>query len=175
MVDVVAEGWGQGHARASALGAAGMMAMLAAAANGQTRGAQAAPGAGRCAARAPAESSAIALRALADARAEPHRARRRRGDHQRPVIQPPRGNRDDWRASRCSMRAHARRWTGSPARRGRRRFPTTIARSTTLRGCARQACAKTRRDRGACGPSAAVQVVRRRVPDRSRPIRAGTR
>ena len=36
VVDVVAEGWGQGHARASALGAAGMMAMLAAAANGQT-------------------------------------------------------------------------------------------------------------------------------------------
>ncbi len=36
VVDVVAEGWGQGHARASALGAAGMMATLAAAANGQT-------------------------------------------------------------------------------------------------------------------------------------------
>jgi hypothetical protein len=35
VVDVVAEGWGQGHARASALGVAGMMASLAAAANGQ--------------------------------------------------------------------------------------------------------------------------------------------
>ena len=35
VVDVVAEGWGQGHARASALGGAGMMALLAAAANGQ--------------------------------------------------------------------------------------------------------------------------------------------
>jgi hypothetical protein len=35
LVDVVAEGWGQGHARASALGIAGMMATLAAAANGQ--------------------------------------------------------------------------------------------------------------------------------------------
>jgi hypothetical protein len=35
VVDVVAEGWGQGHARASALGGAGMIAMLAAAANGQ--------------------------------------------------------------------------------------------------------------------------------------------
>jgi hypothetical protein len=34
LVDVVAEGWGQGHARASALGVAGMMASLAAAANG---------------------------------------------------------------------------------------------------------------------------------------------
>jgi hypothetical protein len=34
VVDVVAEGWGQGQARASALGGAGMMAMLAAAANG---------------------------------------------------------------------------------------------------------------------------------------------
>ena len=37
VVDIVAEGWGQGHARASALGGAGMMAMLAAAANGQTQ------------------------------------------------------------------------------------------------------------------------------------------
>jgi hypothetical protein len=36
VVDVVAEGWGQGHARASALGVAGMMAALASAANGQT-------------------------------------------------------------------------------------------------------------------------------------------
>ena len=36
VVDVVAEGWGQGHARTSALGGAGMMAVLAAAANGQT-------------------------------------------------------------------------------------------------------------------------------------------
>ena len=35
VVDIVAEGWGQGHARASALGIAGMMATLAAAANGQ--------------------------------------------------------------------------------------------------------------------------------------------
>ena len=37
VVDVVAEGWGQGHARASALGVAGMMATLAAAANGAAR------------------------------------------------------------------------------------------------------------------------------------------
>jgi hypothetical protein len=37
VVDVVAEGWGQGHARASALGEAGMMLTLASAANGQTR------------------------------------------------------------------------------------------------------------------------------------------
>jgi hypothetical protein len=36
VVDAAAEGWGQGHARASALGVAGMMATLAAAANGQT-------------------------------------------------------------------------------------------------------------------------------------------
>jgi hypothetical protein len=34
VVDVVAEGWGQGNARSSALGVAGMMASLAAAANG---------------------------------------------------------------------------------------------------------------------------------------------
>ena len=37
VVDVVAEGWGQGHARASVLGVAGMMATLAAAANGATQ------------------------------------------------------------------------------------------------------------------------------------------
>ena len=36
VVDVVAEGWGQGHARSTALGAAGMMATLAAAANGDS-------------------------------------------------------------------------------------------------------------------------------------------
>jgi hypothetical protein len=35
IVDIVAEGWGQGHARASALGVAGMMSALAVAANGQ--------------------------------------------------------------------------------------------------------------------------------------------
>lgn len=35
VVDVAAEGWGQGNARASALGVAGMMATLAAAANGE--------------------------------------------------------------------------------------------------------------------------------------------
>ena len=36
VVDVVSEGWGQGQARASAVGVAGMMATLAAAANGQS-------------------------------------------------------------------------------------------------------------------------------------------
>ena len=36
VVDIAAEGWGQGQARSSALGVAGMMAALAAAANGQT-------------------------------------------------------------------------------------------------------------------------------------------
>ena len=35
IVDIVAEGWGQGQARSSALGVAGMMASIAAAANGQ--------------------------------------------------------------------------------------------------------------------------------------------
>ena len=35
VVDIVAEGWGQGQARSTALGVAGMMAALAAAANGQ--------------------------------------------------------------------------------------------------------------------------------------------
>ncbi|MBV9890737.1 MAG: hypothetical protein JO090_07620 [Rhizobacter sp.] len=37
VVDVVAEGWGQGHARATVLGVAGMMATLAATANGSAR------------------------------------------------------------------------------------------------------------------------------------------
>ena len=37
VVDAVSEGWGQGQARASALGVAGMMAALAASANGQTK------------------------------------------------------------------------------------------------------------------------------------------
>jgi len=36
VVDVVAEGWGQGHARSTALGVAGMMATLASAADGST-------------------------------------------------------------------------------------------------------------------------------------------
>jgi cell division protein FtsI/penicillin-binding protein 2 len=36
VVDIIAEGWGQGQARSTALGVAGMMAALAAAANGQT-------------------------------------------------------------------------------------------------------------------------------------------
>jgi hypothetical protein len=36
VVDAVAEGWGQGNARSSALGVAGMMASLAASANGQS-------------------------------------------------------------------------------------------------------------------------------------------
>lgn len=35
VVDIAAEGWGQGHARATALGVAGMLSALAAAANGQ--------------------------------------------------------------------------------------------------------------------------------------------
>ena len=35
VVDIAAEGWGQGHARATALGVAGMLSTLAAAANGQ--------------------------------------------------------------------------------------------------------------------------------------------
>src|SRR5436309_3264436 len=36
------------------------------------------------------------------------------------------------------MPARARRWTGSPARPARRRFPTTTARCRILRGCARR-------------------------------------
>ena len=52
VVDVAAEGWGQGNARASALGVAGMMATLAAAANGESVAA-CRISCSRCAARRP--------------------------------------------------------------------------------------------------------------------------
>jgi hypothetical protein len=106
VVDVVAEGWGQGQARASALGVAGMMASLAAAANGQTEVhaphlVEALRGAGP-AATAGLVSADDALR-LERRAAEPHCARRGRGDPERPVVQPPRRHRAHARASRCSI------------------------------------------------------------------------
>ena len=50
------------------------------------------------------------------------------------------------------MRARAPKRTGSPARRARRRFPMTIARSTNWRSCAPRAWSTTGRDALACGP-----------------------
>ena len=50
------------------------------------------------------------------------------------------------------MRALARRWTGSQARRGRRRFPTTIVPSTISRSLCTPGAIRPRRDRDACGP-----------------------
>jgi hypothetical protein len=91
MVDVVAEGWGQGHARASALGIAGMMASLAAAANGQTE-LRRPHLVDRCAARRRAIASARrGAGAVAPGRvsAQPPRSGGRQGDPQRPRVQPP--------------------------------------------------------------------------------------
>jgi cell division protein FtsI/penicillin-binding protein 2 len=149
VVDVVAEGWGQGHARASALGAAGMMAMLAAAANGQTRVpkphlVQDLRGTG------PADSSAIRW-SLADTEPNPiardaaeviinglsfsHRAGTARLACEqvfdmRTCVQM------DWIAGK----------TGTPT------FPNDDRSLDELARLCAQADAKARRDRGACGP-----------------------
>ena len=155
VVDVVAEGWGQGHARASALGVAGMMAMLAAAANGQAE------------VRAPHLVDALRGVGLPTA-AEPHgrwpSASARRRDANRipreaaeviiewPVVQPSR--RDRAPRLRAGLRCtHVlARSTGSPARPARRRFPTTTRSLVRARPAVRAAASKTRRDRDACGP-----------------------
>jgi hypothetical protein len=89
VVDTVAEGWGQGHARASALGIAGMMATLAAAANGQPKSCRRT---GRCGARRrlAARREGQAAPSLAP-RPRPRRMASRaggRGDPERPVVQP---------------------------------------------------------------------------------------
>ena len=106
VVDVVAEGWGQGHARASALGVAGMMAMLAAAANGQAEVQCAAPRrsaarrrVGRC---IHPQVRGIALQRRSP-RAQSDSARSGRGHPERSVVQPSRGH------SAARMRADVRR------------------------------------------------------------------
>jgi hypothetical protein len=153
LVDVVAEGWGQGHARASALGGAGMMAVLAAAANGQgavhrphlvdaVRGV-----------RHPGERERESVRIAAnDAAAEPHRLSRdasqvildgltyghRAGTSRRAcdqVFDPAFCARMDWIAGK----------TGTPT------FPNDERSLDDLR----QLCAgvpKNRAERDACGP-----------------------
>ncbi len=161
VVDVVAEGWGQGHARASALGVAGMMATLAAAANGQRRACArphlvdavrgVAGSARRC---GRGGVGALARRAGAEPRC---RARRRRGDPERPVVQPPRrhrahrlraglrraalprhrlARRQDRHAELPERRPLARR-AGAPVRDGRAAVDAEAARAAPAARCGR--------------------------------------
>ena len=164
VVDVVAEGWGQGHARASVLGVAGMMATLAAAANGaasvprphlvDARARRRRVGA-RC---GRGGFGALARRAGA----EPAAARRRRGDPERPVVQPSR------RHGAHRVRAGLRREALPRHRLARRQ--DRHAELPERRPLARRAGAPVRARRAAVGGSqarrvqlaASVQVVRRR-------------
>ena len=161
VVDVVAEGWGQGHARASALGVAGMMATLAAAANGQARGARGRIWSTPCAA-SPARRGrrvAAALRRAGRRRAAaaPAVARRRRGHPERPVVQPPRRHRAHRVRAGVRRARAAATSTGSPARPARRASRATASRSTSSRACARRARRDARSASAApaarCGPT----------------------
>ena len=139
VVDVVAEGWGQGHARASALGVAGMMATLAAAANGQTEVrrphlVESVRGVGR--AMRPTLRSAVVRWSLAPAQPNRAVARRGRGDPERPVVQPSRRHRAHRLRAGVRCDDAAATSTGSPARPARRAFRATGSRSTSWRGCA---------------------------------------
>jgi hypothetical protein len=153
VVDIVAEGWGQGQARASALGVAGMMAMLAAAANGQAevrpphlvdalRGVASADGAGHEAAaarpslvatmqnRIPHEAAEIIIDGLSFS----HRAGTARLACEQ-VFDARTCSRMDWIAGK----------TGTPT------FPNdTRSLADLARLCA--GTVTTRRDRDACGP-----------------------
>jgi hypothetical protein len=133
VVDVVAEGWGQGHARASALGVAGMMAALAAAADGRAAPAPHLVRAGPWsdAAAATTASPSVPPRRL------PPSCRRSPG---RTARAPPAAP-----ARRSSARPGARRSRGSPARPARRASPATASRSTPS-----PRCAATARPSAAC-------------------------
>ena len=170
VVDLVAEGWGQGHARSSALGVAGMMAALAAAANGQTD------------VRKP--HLVGGLRGVGPAQSAPPRTRgdamgsrgrgaqqdrsRRGGSHpERAFVQPSRGH-GPARLRTGVRRAHLpRRWIGSPERPARRRFPTTAARSTSSPGSAPAAPSAAQQRSQRMRPASPVQMVRRGLSDRS--------
>ena len=173
VVDVVAEGWGQGQARASALGVAGMMAMLAAAANGQTEVREPHLVAGRA---RRGRRPIVPLSALEPCRrgAESHRARRRGGDHQRPFVQPSRGN--GAAGVRAGVRCAHLRADGLD--RGQDRHADVSQR----RSFARRPCAVVRAgapsDRGAtatradrCGRTNGTSLLTGPIPT----IRAGTR
>ena len=154
VVDMVAEGWGQGQARASALGVAGMMAMLAAAANGQTevrgphlvealRGAGPAEGAGlRSAAmrfnlsdaqpnRIPHDAAEVIMSGLSFS----HRAGTARLACEQ-VFDPRTCSQMDWIAGK----------TGTPT------FPNDDRSLSDLARLCAPGVAKTRRDQIACGP-----------------------
>ena len=179
VVDVVAEGWGQGHARASALGVAGMMATLAAAANGQAEVRQ--PHLVDARARRRSRGVAALARrrdALAPRqRPQPQRpvARRRGSDPERPVVQPSRGTarpaceqvfdartcRDiDWIAGK----------TGTPS------FPNDdVSLDELARLCPAASPSDARGAQRRLQPAAAVQVVRRGLPHRPGERRAWTK
>jgi len=159
VVDVVSEGWGQGQARATALGVAGMMAALAAAANGQAviRGphlVEALRGAG------PAEAEAPQRAAL---RIDPVEARQSRipQDVAEVIVS---GLSFSHRAgtarSACEQVFDARKcaemdWiagkTGTPSFRNDDRTLSELARLCAADAVA-TATAKSRRDRDSCGP-----------------------
>jgi hypothetical protein len=154
VVDIVAEGWGQGQARASALGVAGMMAMLAAAANGQAevraphlvdalRGV--APADGRGLEPAAARVSLVdarqnripheAAEVIIDGLSFSHRAGTARLACEQ-VFDARTCSRMDWIAGK----------TGTPT------FPNDARSLSELARLCAGAVAKTRRDRDACGP-----------------------
>ena len=191
VVDVVAEGWGQGHARASVLGVAGMMATLAAAANGAAlvprphlvaavrgigSGAEThvtghgigASGSGGATARA-ADALALASAHWAGAAAAGAAAARGgRGDPERPLVQPPRRHRAH--RVRAGVRCQALRGNRLARRQDR------DAELSERRPHARRAGAPLPRRCGAVTRSAArrvqlaaaLQVVRRRLARRRR-------
>ena len=157
VVDLVSEGWGQGQARTSALGVAGMMASLAAAANGLTQTpsphlVEALRGAGTATA-ASARSPALRID-LADVRANripqaaaevivsglsfSHRAGTARLACEQ-VFDAPTCAQMDWIAGK----------TGTPSFRNDDRSLSELAR---LCAAGAAPAAKARRDRDGCGP-----------------------
>ena len=156
VVDVVAEGWGQGHARASALGVAGMMATLAAAANGQDAVQKPHLVAGiarrRHRRRVAAAIGGNAVRARRRREPDAHLPRRGRSDPERAVVFATARGRRGSRASRCSTRARAAASTGSPARRGRQPFPNDDRSLDELWRLCGRGEATTKSERAACGP-----------------------
>jgi hypothetical protein len=162
VVDVVSEGWGQGNARASALGVAGMMAALAAAANGQTdvrgphliealRGAGTAQTAGTPSAamrvdladaqpnRIPKDVAEVIVSGLSFS----HRAGTARLACEQ-VFDAPTCAQMDWIAGK----------TGTPSFRNDDRSLSELARlcAADAATSAKSAKSKSRRDRDSCGP-----------------------
>ena len=175
VVDIVAEGWGQGPR-------AGERARRRGHDGNARRGGQR-PDAGiqsriwcrPCAVQAPADVSVSALRVARRRGVQSHCARRCGSDHQRPFIQPSRGNsatgvRAGVRCAHC-----ARRWTGSRGKTGTPTFPNDDRSLDDLARLCTPAWPATAARPRRVWPAATVQVVRRRVPHRSRRSRAGTK